>query len=144
MTSSIVAARVALSMIVAALYVTACILPAVDNPPPTNRDFGDITPYGQTPGIVALLFGALPETFVAWSANPLLLTGWILFLFKKNTIAVWFGAGAVLAAISTHLFLPKSMSLLIGYYFWLGSLIAFTFGTLAVRTIERSRASKPH
>src|SRR5262245_33864078 len=63
--------RLALSAIVGGLYIAACVTPAIDNPAPATRDFGDITPYGTVPGIVALLFGSMSETIVAWSANPL-------------------------------------------------------------------------
>src|SRR4029079_5356037 len=99
---------------------------------PQNRDFGDITPYGLVWGIVALLLGWSPPQTIAWSANPLLVAGGILLLFKRNAAAVGLGIAAALAGLSTWALVNEQMQLLVGYYLWQGSLITFALVALAV------------
>jgi hypothetical protein len=132
-----VLALLALSLVVGGLYSVACIEPAVEYLPPATRDFGDITPYGSVPGIVALIFGAGSEARVAWSANLFLLTGWILLLCRKDTLAVLSGLAAILLGLTTWLFVDDRMKLLVGYYFWQGSMVAFTLGAVVIKSLPR-------
>jgi hypothetical protein len=132
-------AVLALSLVVGGLYAAACVLPAVEYLPPTHRDFGDITPYGSVPGIVALIFGIGSEARVAWSANVFFLAGWILLLCRRDTLAACCGLAAVVLGLTTWLFVDDQMKLLVGYYFWQGSLGAFVAGALAVKLCFRAR-----
>jgi hypothetical protein len=128
-----VLALLALSLIVGGLYVAACVLPAVEYLPPTTRDFGDITPYGSVPGIVALIFGIGSEAKVAWSANLFLLAGWILLLCRKDTLAAYLGLVAFVLGLTTWMFVDDQMKLLVGYYFWQASMGAFAIGVVAIK-----------
>jgi hypothetical protein len=125
--------RLAVTVAVGSLYVAACASPAIDYKPPQNRDFGDITPYGVVLGIVTLLVGWMnPSLIIPWSANPMLLAGWILLLCKRTAIGLGFGLAATLAGLSTWVFIDEQMQLLLGYYLWQGSLVAFALGALGI------------
>jgi hypothetical protein len=128
--------RVALLLLVGGLYAAACCVPAVEYLPPVNRDFGDITPYGSVPGIVALLFGPGSEARIAWSANLFLLAGCILLLCKKDVLALITGAASVLIGLSTWAFVSDQMKLLVGYYLWQGSMVGFTLGVVVIKLCQ--------
>jgi hypothetical protein len=128
------------SLVVAVLYGAACLSPAIDYKPPENRDFGDITPYGVVSGFTTLLLGWFPPYVIPWAANLLLLVGWILLMYKKTTAALGFGVAAALLGLTTWAVLDDQMQVLVGYYLWQASLIAFALGALAVRLWQAVRA----
>jgi hypothetical protein len=106
---------------------------------PVQNDRGGAANYhvGVVPGFLALALGWIPPSTVPWSANILVLIGWILFWRRKLSVALWFGVAAALAGFTAPWLSDASMgTLLIGYYFWQGSLISFALGTLALRRIE--------
>ena len=137
--------RLMVSLVVGLLYVAACACPAVkvENPgPPIIVNL--LVSLGakldvQGPedaellGVETLLEGWHRPLIIPWSANILLLIGWILLLCKKNTAALSFGAGAVLAGLSTWAFSDVWKQLLLGYYLWQASLVTFALGALAIR-----------
>jgi hypothetical protein len=126
------------SLIVASLYVTACACPAIEFEKRVPRDYGDITLipeswYNPLPGVGALVLGCVPPLIIPWSANLLLLVGWVLLLCNKNTVALGFGVAAALVGSSTWVFSSVWKQLLVGYYLWQASLIAFALGALVLR-----------
>ncbi len=84
-------------------------------------------------GVETLLVGWRTPLIIPWSANFLLLIGWILLLCKKNTAALRFGVAAVLAGLSTWAFSYEWKQLLLGYYLWQASMVVFALGALAIR-----------
>src|SRR5262245_60061491 len=101
--------RSMVSLIVGLLYVDACACPAVKV---KNRGLELINlllvslggkPDAQGPeyvevlGVETLLAGWPPPLIIPWSANLLLLCGWILLLCRKNAVALAFGIAAALA-----------------------------------------------
>lgn len=130
--------RLAVSLVVASLFVAACASPAVDYKPPQTRDFGDITPYGVYHGIGALLFGGAAAP-LPWSANLLLLSGWVLLLIRMNAAAL--GVGAAAAVLGLTAWLDGQFELLLGYYLWQSSLIALALGALVLFLRERGAAA---
>ena len=91
--------------------------------------------YEEVLGVDILLTGWRPPLTVPWSANLLLLGGWILLLCRKNAVAVCFGIAAALvglAGLSTWELLPEREQLLVGSYLWQASLIVFALGALAI------------
>ena len=135
------------SLVVGLLYVAACACPAVKvkNPgPPIIVNL--LVSLGAKPdvqgpedtellGIEILLAGWRPPLTIPWSANLLLLGGWILLLCRKNAVAVGFGIAAALvglAGLSTWELLPEREQLLVGSYLWQASLIVFALGALAI------------
>ena len=128
-----VLSRLAVTVVVGSLYVAACASPAIYYRPPQNRDFGDITPYGVVLGIVTLLVGGMtPKLFIPWSANLLLVVGWILLWLRKTAVGLGFGIAATLAGLSTWALVDEQMQLLRGYYLWQASLVVFALGALGI------------
>ena len=135
--------RLMLSLVVGLLYVAACACPAVkvENPRPPIVNL--LVSLGAKPdvqgpedtellGVETLLEGWHPPLIIPWSANILLLIGWILLLCKKNTAALSFGGGAVLAGLRAWAFSGVWKQLLLGYYLWQASLVMFALGALAI------------
>jgi hypothetical protein len=56
--------------------------------------------YEEVLGVDILLTGWRPPLTVPWSANLLLLGGWILLLCRKNAVAVGFGIAAALVGLA--------------------------------------------
>ena len=136
--------RSMVSLVVGLLYVAACACPAVKV---KNAGLALINallvslggkPDAQGPeyeevlGVEILLAGWRPPLTVPWSANLLLLGGWILLLCRKNAVALGFGIAAALAGLSTWSLLPERAQLLVGSYLWQASLIVFALGALAI------------
>ena len=88
--------------------------------------------YEEVLGVDILLTGWRPPLTVPWSANLLLLGGWILLLCRKNAVALGFGIAAAWAGLSTWALLPERTQLLVGSYLWQASLIVFALGALAI------------
>src|SRR5215831_9911797 len=143
--------RSMVSLVVGLLYVAACACPAVKE---KNRGLELINgllvslggkPDAQGPeyieaqGVEVLLAGWPPPRVIPWSANILLLVGWMLLLCKKNTGGLCLGIAAVLAGLSTGALLPEQTQLLVGSYLWLASLIAFALSALAIWFCEPRR-----
>ena len=131
------------SLVVGLLYVAACACPAVKV---ENRGLElmnlvvvslggkpDVQgpEYIEVLGVETLLAGWPPLRIIPWSANILLLVGWLL-LCKKNTGGLCLGIAAVLAGLTTGALLPEQTQLLVGSYLWLASLIAFALSALAI------------
>lgn len=133
--------RLMVSLVVGLLYVAACACPAVkvENPgPPIIVNLlvslgAKLDVQGPEDAellrVETLLEGWHRPLIIPWSANILLLIGWILLLCKRNTAALSFGAGAVLAGLSTWAFSDVWKQLLLGYYLWQASLVTFALGT---------------
>ena len=139
------------------LYGAACVCPAVKlaNPAPAILR-GLVKEWGGRPdnisgpsylefsGFQALLTGWYRLLIIPWSANILLLIGWVLLLCRKVNGTLPFGIAAVLAGLSTWAF-SDYFELLVGYYLWQASLLAFAVGALtirnqALRSQKRNRA----
>src|SRR5215469_4091396 len=92
--------RSMVSLVVGLLYVAACACPAVKvknlGPPIIVNLLVSLgaKPDVQGPedtellGVEILLAGWRPPLTIPWSANLLLLGGWILLLCRKNAVAV--------------------------------------------------------
>jgi hypothetical protein len=143
------------SLIVVALYLAACVNPAVewvDIPRTGSRDFGDIQLFhewqtGSRIGLWTLVVGWCPPWTVPWSANFLLLIGWVLLLLSKNRLAWRFGAAAALLGLTTWAFRSSAkdteMKLRVGYYLWQASLFVFALGSAAIWLRELSTPRRP-
>ena len=104
--------RSIVSLVVGLLYVAACACPAVKvknlGLELINRLLVSLggKPDAQGPkyeevlGVDILLTGWRPPLTVPWSANLLLLGGWILLLCRKNAVAVGFGIAAALVGLA--------------------------------------------
>src|SRR5262249_49272236 len=88
--------------------------------------------YIEAQGVEVLLAGWPDPQIIPWSANILLLVGWILLLCNKNAAGLGFGVGAVLAGLSSWALVPERTQLLMGSYLWFASLIAFALSALAI------------
>ena len=139
--------RLMVSLVVGLLYVAACACPAVKF---ENRGLQLVNfllvsvggkpnaqgeEYIEVLGVETLREGWPPPRIIPWSANILLLVGWILLLCKKNAVALGCGVAAVLAGQSTWALsrgLPERAQLLVGSYLWQASLIAFALSALAI------------
>lgn len=136
--------RSMVSLVVGLLYAAACACPAVEE---KNRGLelinGLLVSLGGKPdargpeyiearGVEVLLAGWPPPRIIPWSANLLLLGGWVLLLCRKNAVALGFGIAAAWAGLSTWALLPERTQLLVGSYLWLASLIAFALSALAI------------
>jgi hypothetical protein len=115
-----------------ALYAVAFFAPAI------KADEGGYAcsaiRLGTLPGWETLLFGWVPPLCIPWSANLLLLVGWILLLCKRYRAALWLGVVAALAGLTT-LWLSVEEGwekLLAGYFVWQASLFLFALGALAL------------
>jgi hypothetical protein len=110
------------------LYAVACACPAYYEP-----GFSLDGPAVGHPvsGWVVLAFGWLlgllyPPTFILWSANFLLLGGWIAYGRGRFGRAAACGATAAVAGFAAFA-MPRSEveRLLLGYYLWQASLVCF-------------------
>ena len=142
--------RSMVSLVVGLLYVAACACPAVKGKNLGLQLINGLLvslggkPDAQGPeyieaqGVEILLAGWRPPLTIPWSANLLLLGGWILLLCRKNAVAVGFGIAAALvglvglAGLSTWELLPERAQLLVGSYLWQASLIVFALGALVI------------
>jgi hypothetical protein len=76
---------------------------------------------------------------LAWLANPFLFFAWI-YIFRKVKVSFWLSLLATLFSLSFLLFgevvtsegggTRKIISMAIGYYLWLGSIILLLFSTI--------------
>ena len=106
---------------------------------PVQIDRGGSANYhiGVVLGFLALAFGWIPPSTVPWSANILMLIGWVLFWRRSYTAALWIGVAAALAGLTAPWLSDRSMGRLqFGYYLWQGSLLLFAWGTFTLRRIE--------
>jgi hypothetical protein len=139
--------RSMVSLVVGLLYVAACACPAVKYKDPGlvlinallvsvgGKPDAQGPEYDEVLGVEILLAGWRgwrPPLIIPWSANLLLLSGWILLLCRKNAVALGFGIAAALAGLSTWALLPERVQLLVGSYLWQTSLIVFALGALAI------------
>ncbi len=94
----------------------------------TNTGFSTGTVYGFT----ALMAGWAPPMTLPWSANLLLLAGWVLLLWRENAdAAMVLGIAAALLGLTSLIFIPTD-ELLVGYYLWQLSLVLFARGSFAI------------
>ena len=124
--------RVLISALIWGLYIPACAMPAFN-----LHDFGS-----RPPGVVALLYGWIPPYCIPWSANLLLVAGWIFLLCGRFKTAAWLGGGGALVALTTWGF--DVSPLLAGYYLWQASLVALATGAAVLALVgpaPRARVS---
>jgi hypothetical protein len=139
--------RSMVSLVVGLLYVAACASPAVKGKNLGLQLINGLLvslggkPDAQGPeyieaqGVEVLLAGWRPPLTIPWSANLLLLAGWILLLCRKNAVALGFAIAAALAGLaglSIWELLPDWEQWLVGSYLWQASLIMFALGALAI------------
>ena len=139
--------RSMVSLVVGLLYVAACACPAMKVKnlglelinallvPLGGKPDAQGPEYEEVLGVEILLAGWRPPLTVPWSANLLLLGGWILLLCRKNAVAGGFGIAAALAGLaglSIWELLPEWEQWLVGSYLWQASLIVFALGALAI------------
>src|SRR3954453_9017892 len=126
--ASVTAGR--LSLAVWAFYAVALFAPAI------KADEGGYActaiRLGTLPGWETLLFGWVPPLCIPWSANLLLLMGWVLLLCRRFRAAWWVGAAGALAGLTTLGLWPLEgwEKLLAGYFAWQACLIVFAVGAL--------------
>src|SRR3954454_8538453 len=88
-----------LSLVVWSLYAVALVIPAI------RADEGGhactAIRLGTLPGWETLLFGWVPPLCIPWSANLLLVAGWVLLVCRRYGAACWVGAAAALAGLTT-------------------------------------------
>ena len=116
-----------------------CVLYALSLVTPVANDGGGSADYriGVMLGFLALAFGWIPPSTVPWSANILVLIGWVFFWRRKLTVALWFGVAAALAGLTAPWLSDASIGkLLIGYYLWQASLLLFACGMFAMRRFD--------
>ena len=136
------------------LYAAACGTPAI------YFDEGGSActaiRLGSPTGLEALLLGWVPPFTIPWSANIVLLLGFILFLQRKPRSAWYCGAAASLLGITTllpsalaqvALILPlpplNALPPLKGYFLWQGSLISFAVIAGAEAMVRRAPRTAP-
>jgi hypothetical protein len=139
--------RSMVSLVVGLLYVAACACPAVKVKnlglelvnallvSVGGKPDAQGPEYIEAQGVEILLAGWRPPLTIPWSANLLLLGGWILLLCRKNAVALGFGIAAALAGLaglSIWELLPEWEQWLVGSYLWQASLIVFALGALAI------------
>lgn len=139
--------RSMVSLVVGLLYVAACACPAVKVKnlglelvnallvSVGGKPDAQGPEYIEAQGVEVLLAGWPPPRIIPWSANLLLLGGWILLLCRKNAVALGFGIAAALAGLaglSIWELLPEWEQWLVGSYLWQASLIVFALGALAI------------
>lgn len=102
-----------------ALYGFALYAPAIRN---VSEESGPQPPIS---GLGTLIMGWFPPATIPWSANLMVLAGWVLFRLRRYDAARLLGVVAFLTALMT--WVPFSFqSLLTGYYLWQASFLAFT------------------
>jgi hypothetical protein len=134
--------RILISVLVWGLFVSACAEPAA------HIDEGGhactAIRLGSPPGLVALLLGWVPPFSVPWSANLLLLVGWVFLVRGRFPTAAWLGGvGAALALTTWGYGFPELMA---GYYLWQSSLVVLAGGAVLLGLLCRApqgRAGAP-
>ncbi len=135
------------SLVVGLPYVAACARPAIKAKNAglelINASLASVggKPDAQGPeyvevrGVEILLAGWRSPLIIPWSANLLLLGGWVLLLCRKNAGALGFGIAAALAGLaglSTWALLPERERWLVGSYLRQASLMVVALGALAI------------
>ena len=112
------------SALVWGLFIAACTMPAIQFD--DGRPAGWALRLGTQSDWHALLFGWHFPFCIPWSANLLVVAGWMFLQFGRfKTAARLGGAGAVLALTTWGFDFPH---LLVGYYLWQASLVALAAG----------------
>jgi hypothetical protein len=133
--------RARLITLVFVLYLASCLLPAVQ-----IGEFGSGEFHHRregVPGWKALLLGWVPPTTWPWAANPLLLAGLFCYAVRRYAVAFGIGVATSLAGLTTYFFLRGTgdfEGLLVGYYVWEASFVAFT---LAAYSATRAAIRPP-
>jgi hypothetical protein len=108
-----------LAALVLALYVAACLLPALDTAHLGSSRTGR--------GLSLLLTGWQRPFCLPWSANLLLGLGLLCLSWKRYRLASVLGGAAALAGLTIPAFVGP-LHLLSGYYFWQTSLVLLALG----------------
>jgi hypothetical protein len=126
------------AVVVAALFAAACFCPAVRVGGYGLSLLGDWQEVHV--GLTALLLGWLTLFLLPWLANPSLLAGWLALLQGECRRAAGLGAGAFVLGLTMWLglvapagLIPPSTGLTglyLGYYLWLGSMVALVTGAM--------------
>lgn len=126
-----------LSLAVWSLYAVALFTPAMSGHEGGHHGCGctpDFTAFGTLPGWATLLLGWVPPFCLPWSANFLLLVGWVLLLCGRYRAALRLGVAAALAGLTTLCLWAWGVpgTLLGGYLYWQASLLLFALGAWAL------------
>jgi hypothetical protein len=114
------------------LYTLSLVTPVVN-------DRGGAANYhvGFVFGFLALGLGWIPPSTLPWSANLLLVIGWVFFWRKRYFAALCLAILAALAGFTAPWLSDPSMGRLqMGYYLWQCSLLLFSWGAFAMLRIE--------
>ncbi len=128
------------SAVVAALFLAACLRPAVRVQGWTFQLFGDSEVDYR--GAEAALYGWFSPFFLPWFANLFLLAGWLELIRGGGRWAAALGGMALALGASAWVFMVYPPCLLLrgvaltrlltGYYLWQGSMIALVLSGLWV------------
>jgi hypothetical protein len=130
--------RLLVSLLVWSLFIAACATPALQTSE-TRAAYG----------FEALVLGMIPPYTLTWSANLLLVAGWICLICKWTGGAVLLGISAALLGLTTLffsvLFHPYlyDLGLREGYYLWQASLITFAVNSLTIWLREPEPNEEP-
>jgi hypothetical protein len=119
------------------LFAKACTLPAVSE---SNVALGE---PGYTTGFGALLFGFFDgsQALMPWSANIFWLASLVLLLVRFSRLSAMASLTAVICALSTLSFYPRSR-LLEAYNWWLASMVALAVGCVGNNLWRRLTARR--
>ena len=124
--------RLAVSLVVWALYLAACVAPAVDISYEGTNHMALFRPQ-DVPGFIALLVGWEKPRTLPWSANLFFVAGWICLCRKNAVAALILGIAAALLGLTSWIFIPEPYNnLLVGYYLWQLSLVLFALGSFLI------------
>jgi hypothetical protein len=120
------------------LYVSACASPTIQHVVPVRGP----APNSARPGYVALMLGWIPPVTIPWSANALVLAGWLLRGYRGYAVTLRLGIAAFLLSL-TAWFLFSYDATRIGLYLWQASFIAFILWAYAASVEAQGREQKP-
>jgi hypothetical protein len=131
--------RVMTAVGVAAFYMLACGLPAVELGGWSFAPLGDWHEVHH--GWAAALLGWFTPYFLPWVANPLLFAGWVNLLCGNNRSAAALGGVAFVLGLSVWAFVVEPYTIVppekglsglsAGYYLWQASMLVLIFGAVS-------------
>lgn len=114
----------AVSVGIWATYGLALALPVLDLP--SSGGGGSIDVHGPISGFGALMWGWIPPLCVPWSANLVLIAGWIVYIRRKPTTAFYCAIAAAVLGATTFAIGIRVDSMRPGFLLW-----ELSFGILA-------------
>ena len=121
-----------------ALYVAACASPTIQHVVPGQGP----APNSAQPGYLALMLGWIPPVTAPWSANVMVLVGWILRGSRGYAVTLRLGIAAFLLSFTAWFFVSYEATR-IGFYLWQASFIAFILWAYTARGEVKGREQKP-